>query len=37
VRALEFIGGVPRLIVPDQTRALIKRLDRYADDAAGIH
>jgi transposase len=29
VRALEFIGGVPRLIVPDQTRALIKRTDRY--------
>jgi transposase len=24
VQALEFIGGVPRLIVPDQTRALIK-------------
>ena len=29
VLALEFIGGVPRLIVPDQTRALIKRPDRY--------
>jgi transposase len=29
VRALEFIGGVPRLIVPDQTRSLIKRPDRY--------
>ena len=29
VQALEFIGGVPRLIVPDQTRALIKRADRY--------
>ncbi len=29
VRALEFLGGVPRLIVPDQTRALIKRPDRY--------
>ena len=29
VNALEFIGGVPRLIVPDQTRALIKRADRY--------
>jgi transposase len=28
VRALEFFGGVPRLIVPDQTRALIKRPDR---------
>ncbi|WP_332745310.1 IS21 family transposase [Hydrogenophaga sp.] len=29
VRALEFIGGVVRLIVPDQTRALIKYPDRY--------
>jgi transposase len=29
VLALEFIGGVPRLIVPDQTRALIKTPDRY--------
>ena len=29
VNALEFIGGVPRLIVCDQTRALIKRADRY--------
>jgi transposase len=29
VQALEFIGGVPRLIVPDQARALIKRPDRY--------
>jgi len=29
VRALEFFGGVPRLIVPDQTRALIKTPDRY--------
>ena len=29
VLALEFIGGVPRLIVPDQTRALIKSPDRY--------
>lgn len=29
VRALEFFGGVPRLIVPDQTRSLIKRPDRY--------
>ena len=29
VRALEFIGGVPRLIVPDQTRALIKYPDAY--------
>jgi transposase len=29
VRALEFIGGAPRLIVPDQTRSLIKTPDRY--------
>jgi len=29
VEALEFIGGVPRLIVPDQPRALIKTPDRY--------
>ncbi len=29
IQALEFIGGVPRLIVPDQTRALIARPDRY--------
>ena len=29
IDALEFIGGVPRLIVPDQTRALIARPDRY--------
>ena len=29
VRALEFFGGVPRLIVPDQTRALIRHPDRY--------
>ena len=29
VLALEFIGGAPRLIVPDQTRALIKTPDRY--------
>ena len=29
IRALEFIGGAPRLIVPDQTRALIVRPDRY--------
>jgi len=29
VLALEFIGGVPKLIVPDQTRALIKHPDRY--------
>jgi transposase len=33
IRALEFIGGVPRLIVPDQTRALITRPDRYEPTA----
>jgi transposase len=29
VQALEFFGGSPRLIVPDQTRALIKYPDAY--------
>jgi transposase len=29
IDALEFIGGVPRLIVPDQPRALIARPDCY--------
>jgi len=29
IRTLEFIGGVPKLIVPDQARALIARPDRY--------
>ena len=29
VLALEFIGGVPKLIVPDQPRALVKTPDRY--------
>ena len=29
IQALEFFGGVPRLIVPDQARALIKKPDRY--------
>jgi len=29
IDALEFFGGVPRLIVPDQPRALIARPDRY--------
>ena len=29
VQALEFIGGVPRLVVPDQTRSLIKTPDRH--------
>jgi len=33
IDALEFIGGVPRLIVPDQTRALIARPDRYEPTA----
>jgi transposase len=29
VRALEYFGGSPRLVVPDQARALIKYPDRY--------
>ena len=29
IDTLEFIGGVPRLLVPDQPRALIARPDRY--------
>jgi transposase len=29
IGALEFIGGLPRLIVPDQPRALIAQPDRY--------
>jgi transposase len=29
IGALEFIGGTPRLIVPDQPRALIAQPDRY--------
>jgi transposase len=29
IQALEFFGGVPRLIVPDQTRSLIKKPDSY--------
>ncbi len=29
IGALEFIGGAPRLIVPDQPRALIAQPDRY--------
>ncbi len=29
IGALEFIGGVPRLIVPDQPRAIVARPDRY--------
>jgi len=31
--ALEFIGGVPRLLVPDQPRALMARPDRYEPSA----
>ncbi len=33
VLALEFIGGAPRLVVPDQTRALIARPDRYEPES----
>jgi transposase len=29
VRALEFVAGVPRLIVPDQARAVIAKPDQY--------
>jgi transposase len=29
IATLEYIGGVPRLLVPDQPRALIARPDRY--------
>ena len=29
MQTLEFIGGVPKLIVPDQPRALVKTPDRY--------
>jgi transposase len=32
--AYEFFGGVPRLTVPDQTRALIARPDRYEPQAS---
>ena len=35
--ALEFIGGAPRLIVPDQTRALIKTPDRYDPEPNGTY
>ncbi|HVL46330.1 MAG TPA: IS21 family transposase, partial [Acidovorax sp.] len=31
--ALQFIGGVPRLLVPDQPRALMARPDRYEPTA----
>ena len=33
IAALEFIGGVPRLLVPDQPRALMARPDRYEPTA----
>ena len=33
ISALEFIGGVPRLLVPDQPRALMARPDRYEPTA----
>ena len=36
IEALEFFGGVPRLIVPDQTRALIARPDRYEPTAGRL-
>lgn len=34
VRALEFIQGVPALIVPDNARALIANPDRYEPRAS---
>ena len=37
VLALEFIGGAPKLIVPDQTRSLIKRPDRYDPEPNRIY
>lgn len=33
IAALEYIGGVPRLLVPDQPRALMARPDRYEPTA----
>ena len=33
IAALQFIGGVPRLLVPDQPRALMARPDRYEPTA----
>ncbi len=36
IDALEFFGGVPRLLVPDQTRALIARPDRYEPSAGRL-
>ncbi|MFZ4214204.1 DDE-type integrase/transposase/recombinase [Pantoea endophytica] len=29
VRAFEFLGGVPQLLVPDNLRAAVKKADRY--------
>ena len=36
IASLEFFGGTPRLIVPDQTRALIARPDRYEPTAGRL-
>ncbi|WP_347247365.1 IS21 family transposase [Thermomonas sp.] len=36
IAALEFIGGVPRLLVPDQPRALIANPDAYEPTAARL-
>jgi transposase len=36
IEAFEFFGGVPQLIVPDQTRALIARPDRYEPTAGRL-
>lgn len=30
IRAFEFLGGVPQIIVPDQLKSAVKRPDRYA-------
>ncbi len=32
VRALEFLGGVPHIIVPDNTKCAVLRPDRYEPD-----
>ena len=37
ILALEFFGGVPRLIVPDQTRSLIKHPDRYDPEPNALY
>ena len=36
IDALQFVGGVPRLIVPDQPRALIARPDSYDPIPGGL-